>query len=150
MRVVAVALALLVAGCGAPDRGDGTTPVTVTTASGEHVFHAAVARTEAEQSKGLKGRTSLAPDAGLLIAPYPPTGGKPQVATLWMKDTAVPLDMVFVRADGTVAKVAANAKPMSETMISSGEPVAAILEIAGGRAAAVRLEPGDRVRWTAR
>jgi len=149
--VRAAALALLLAGCGgAPNRGDGTTAVTVATASGEHVFHAAVARTEAEQSKGLKGRTVLAPDAGLLIAPYPPTGGGPQVATLWMKDTAVPLDMVFVRADGSVAKVAANAVPMSETMISSGEPVAAILEIAGGRAAAVGLKPGDRVRWTAR
>lgn len=87
-------------------------------------------------------RQSLAPDRGMIF----PTGTA-HVATFWMKDTLIPLDLVFIRANGTIANIAANAVPMDLSIISSEGPVTAVLEIAGGRAAQLGIRPGDRVRW---
>ena len=87
-------------------------------------------------------RRSLAGDRGMLFV-YPDT----QPVAFWMKNTLIPLDLVFIRADGTIARIAANAEPLSLEPIASFEPVAAVLEIAGGRAAELGLAPGDRVAW---
>lgn len=71
----------------------------------------------------------------------------PRPAGFWMKNTLVPLDMLFIRADGTIARIAANTVPLSLDTVESGEPVAAVLEIAGGAAAAQGIAEGDRVHW---
>ena len=120
-------------------------PVTIVTAQGRHVFNVEIARTAAQQEKGLMYRTGLKPDAGMLFWPYPPNGGAPQSANFWMKNTPTPLDIVFIRADGTIATIAENTVPFSEAPIPSGEPVAAVLEIVGGRAADLGIAAGDKV-----
>lgn len=149
----AVLLLLVVAGCrgGEPPTpvraGPVVLPVTVTGAVGRHVFQAELAKTPAEQERGLMYRTDLKPDGGMLFAPYPAAGGPPRVATFWMKNTPTPLDIVFIRADGTIARIAENTVPFSEEMVSSGEPVAAVLELVGGRAAETGVSEGDTVSW---
>ena len=117
-------------------------PLTIRSASGTHRFTVEVARTPEEQANGLMHRQSLAPDRGMLF-PYDP----PQPASFWMKNTLIPLDIIFIRADRTIARIAANTVPLSLEPVPSLEPVAAVLEIAGGRAAELGIAPGDRVSW---
>jgi uncharacterized membrane protein (UPF0127 family) len=87
-------------------------------------------------------RQSLAPNAGMIF-PY----AAPQPVAFWMKNTVIPLDMIFIREDGTIARIAANTTPYSLDPVSSVEPVVAVLEIAGGRAAELGIAVGDRVSW---
>jgi uncharacterized membrane protein (UPF0127 family) len=117
-------------------------PLTVVTGEGTRHFVVEVARTPAEQATGLMHRRSLAADDGMLF-PY----AVPQPASFWMKNTLIPLDIIFIRPDGTIANIAANTTPMSLDPIPSLEPVSAVLEIRGGRAAELGIEPGDRVVW---
>ena len=117
-------------------------PLTIRSASGIHRFTVEVARSPQEQANGLMHRQSLAPDRGMLF-PYNP----PQPASFWMKNTLIPLDIIFIRADGTIARIAANTVPLSLEPVPSLEPVAAVLEISGGRAAELGIVPGDRVSW---
>lgn len=125
-----------------------TVPVTIESGGKTHVFRSELARTAAEQARGLMFRTNLADDFGMLFAPYP-AEGPPREASFWMKDTPSPLDIIFIRADGTIARIAENAVPFDPTPIPSGEPVAAVLEVRGGRTAELRIAEGDRVRWPA-
>ncbi|MET4896411.1 DUF192 domain-containing protein [Sphingomonadaceae bacterium jetA1] len=129
------------------DRKAATIPVTIVTAQGRHVFRVEHARTEAEQAQGLMYRTDLKPDGGMVFAPYPPDGTAPRPASFWMKNTPTSLDILFIRADGTIARIADNSVPFSEARIPSGEPVAAVLELVGGRAADLGISEGDRVSW---
>jgi len=122
-------------------------PVTIAGAGGTHVFRVERATTVAEQTRGLMYRTDLQPDGGMLFAPYPPEGGGPRVANFWMKNTPTPLDILFIRADGTIATIAENTVPFSETPVPSREPVAAVLELVGGRAADLGIAEGDKVTW---
>ena len=124
-----------------------TVTVTIASANGSHSFTVETARTAAEQERGLMYRTDIAENGGMLFAPYPPEGGPPREASFWMKNTPSPLDIVFIRADHSIARIAENAVPFDETPIPSGEPVAAILELKGGRAATLGIAEGDRVRW---
>ena len=117
-------------------------PLEIRTARGTHRFTVEVARTPDQQSLGLMFRASLGPDEGMIF-PFP----YPRDASFWMRNTLIPLDMVFVRADGTIARIAANTVPHSEESVSSGEPVAAVLEIRGGRAAELGIVAGDQVSW---
>jgi uncharacterized membrane protein (UPF0127 family) len=117
-------------------------PLTVRSASGTHRFTVEIARTPEEQANGLMHRQSLAPDRGMLF-PYEP----PQPASFWMKNTLIPLDMIFIRPDGTIARIVANTVPLSLDPVPSLEPVAAVLELAGGRAAELGIREGDRVSW---
>ena len=87
-------------------------------------------------------RKALEPDRGMIF-PYDP----PQEVAFWMKNTLIPLDIVFIRSDGTIARIA-NAEPMDITPLPSGEPVAVVLEIAGGRAKQLGIREGDVVSWT--
>jgi hypothetical protein len=125
----------------------GTVAVTVASRGATHLFCAELADTADEQAQGLKFRTDLKPDGGMLFAPYPAEGGGAREAGFWMKDTPTSLDILFVRADGSIARVAADTVPFSEDIVPSGEPVAAVLEIVGGRAAALGIAAGDKVSW---
>ena len=117
-------------------------PLTVQSRSGTHRFTVEVARTPEQQAMGLMHRQSLAPDRGMLFLYAPP-----QNTAFWMKNTLIPLDLIFIREDATVALIAANTVPLSLEPIPSLEPVAAVLEIAGGRAAELGIQAGDKVVW---
>lgn len=118
-------------------------PLTVRTAGGqEHRFTVEVARTPEEQAQGLMNRASLAPDRGMIFPLEPP-----RMASFWMKNTLIPLDIIFVRGDGTIANIAENTVPLSLDPVLSVEEVAAVLELAGGRTAELGIKAGDRVTW---
>ena len=117
-------------------------PLTIRSASGVHRFTVEVARTPGEQQMGLMYRRTLAPDGGMLF-PY----DSEQPIAFWMKNTVIPLDLIFIRQDGRIARIAENATPLSLDLIQSGEPVAAVLEIAGGRSAELGIKAGDTVDW---
>lgn len=120
-----------------------TIPVTITSSGKMHRFSVEVARTEAEQARGLMFRTQIPVDGGMIFPMSPP-----RMASFWMKDCPVPEDMIFIRADGTIARIAQNTIPYSTDPISSGEPVAAVLELAGGRTSDLGISEGDRVDWS--
>ncbi len=151
--VAAAALALCAAcasdgAANASSAAAALTQVTVHTAAGkQHVFRVEMARTVAEQERGLMFRTDIPADGGMLFAPYPPQGGAPREASFWMKNTPSPLDIIFIRPDGTIAAIAENTVPFSEEPVKSGEPVNAVLEINGGKAAELGIAPGDKVSW---
>lgn len=155
--VQAMLVAAAVALCGActsngSESGSATaamprTEVTVESAGGSHRFDVEVARTKEEQANGLMYRTDIPQNGGMLFAPYPAGGGAPRAASFWMRNTPSPLDILFIRPDGTVATLAENTIPFSEAPVSSGEPVSAVLEIRGGRAAELGIAEGDKVRW---
>ena len=117
-------------------------PLTIKSDGKTHSFTVEMARTSQQQAQGLMFRTELAPDAGMLF-PFP----SPKPASFWMKNTVISLDLLFVRADGSIESIAANATPYSLDPISSGEPVSAVLELAAGRAAQLGIKPGDTVTW---
>jgi uncharacterized membrane protein (UPF0127 family) len=85
---------------------------------------------------------SLGDDEGMLF-PYDP----PQAVAFWMKNTLIPLDMLFIRADGTIARIEANTAPLSLDPVPAGEVVAAVLELAGGRSAELGITAGAKVDW---
>lgn len=101
-----------------------------------------VARTPEEQATGLMNRPLLDPDKGMIF-PYQPA----QDVAFWMKNTLIPLDMIFIRPDGTIARIEENAVPLSLEPVPSLEPVAAVLEIDGGRSAELGIKAGDKVNW---
>lgn len=155
LRFSGLAATLLLASLGGckKDAGDekaalAKTELTVTTADGTaHRFTVEVAATEQQQQQGLMYRPPLAPDAGMLFAPYPPDGGPPRAANFWMRNTPSPLDILFIRPDRTIATIAENTVPFSEAPVPSGEPVSAVLELGGGRAAELGIAAGDKVTW---
>jgi uncharacterized protein len=107
-----------------------------------HKFKVEVASTAEQQTRGLMFRESLPPFGGMIF-PFP----QPRPAGFWMKDTVIPLDMIFIRKDGTIARIAAETIPYSLETVDSGEPVSAVLEIAGGRAAQLGIQENDKVSW---
>jgi len=120
------------------------TPLSIVTAAGKtHRFTVEVARTPGQQEQGLMNREAIAPDRGMIF-PYDP----PVAASFWMKNTLIPLDIIFIRANGTIARIEANTVPLSLDPVPAGEPVGAVLELAGGRAAELGIAPGDKVDWS--
>jgi uncharacterized membrane protein (UPF0127 family) len=118
-------------------------PLTITGADRKvHRFTVEVAATPQDQQRGLMFRESLAPDQGMIF-PYSP----PINASFWMKNTLIPLDLLFIRADNTVARIEQNAVPLSLDPIVAGEPVVAVLEIAGGRSGELGIASGAKVDW---
>jgi hypothetical protein len=105
-------------------------------------FQIWIADTPARQEQGLMFVRDLPATEGMLFPE-----GSPQVAHFWMKNTYIPLDMVFVGKDGRIAKVIANARPFSLDVLSSDVPVIAVLEIRGGEAGELGIGVGDRVSW---
>ncbi len=151
MKKSLFALALLVGtvtGCSksaATDPAIGaseSSPLSIQTAKGERKFRIEVARTSEEQAKGLMFRESLSSSAGMIFPMIPP-----REASFWMKNTLIPLDMIFIRSDGSIARIEPNTVPQSLEPVYSGEAVGAVLEIAGGEAAKQGIAEGDRVIW---
>lgn len=154
----AIALALALPACTggnavastASEAARPTIALTISGPGGKHSFRVETAVTSAEQARGLMFRTTIPQDGGMLFAPYPGDGGPPREASFWMKDTPSPLDIIFIRADGTIARIAENTTPFSETPVTSGEPVAAVLELRGGRTTELGIAEGDAVTWDGR
>jgi uncharacterized protein len=109
-----------------------------------HMFNIWLAESPEQQQQGLMFVRDLPENGGMLF-----TANPPRVFTMWMKNTYIPLDMVFIGKDGRIAKIAERTTPHSLDLVSSDTPVAAILEIKGGEAARRALHAGDRVSWAA-
>ena len=145
---VAVAVAAGLGGCSEPPqaqqssaaRGAATETLVIETAAGPQTFRIEVAVTPDQRATGLMFRRELAPDAGMLF-----TYDTPQIITMWMRNTYLPLDMVFVGADGHVINVAERTVPESLNTIPSAAPAVGVLEVNAGTAARLRIRPGDRV-----
>ena len=125
-----------------PESGLPVIPLTVTHGDVRHVFRVEVAQTDAEQAKGLMFRKALGADEGMIFPMSPPRD-----ASFWMKNTVIPLDIIFVGADRRILNIAANTAPYSEAPLPSAGKVSGVLELDGGRAAELGIGPGDRVGW---
>ncbi|MEH3116846.1 MAG: DUF192 domain-containing protein [Methylorubrum populi] len=124
----------------APAAQAATEPLGIVAKNGRHPFQVEVMRDDAQRARGLMYRRSMAADHGMLF-----DFERPMPVTMWMKNTYLPLDMVFIRSDGTVARIAADTEPLSTKVIPSGEPVLAVLELNAGTAAKLGIRAGDRV-----
>src|SRR4051794_2874139 len=117
-----------------------TGELTIESASGKHKFHVELATTPAQLEQGLMFRRSLAPDAGMLF-----DFQHPSPVSMWMKNTFIPLDMVFIDDRGRIINIAERAVPQSLDTIAAAAPARAVLELNGGTAARLGIRSGDRV-----
>jgi len=122
-------------------RGAETEKLEFVTASGAYPFQVEIARTMEEREVGLMYRRSLLEDGGMLFVFH-----SEENVAMWMKNTYIPLDMIFVSKKGRVLSIARDAKPLSEDIIPSGKPAFAVIELNGGTAAKIGLAVGDVVR----
>lgn len=143
-RIAGLLLAIVLlcqglAGYGSARAGD-TTPLTVAGADRRQVFQVEVADSPATQARGLMYRRNLAPDAGMLF-PF----RQPRQAQFWMRNTYVPLDLLFIGEDARIESIHADAAPLDDSTIASRGPVIAVLEILAGEAARRGIRAGDLV-----
>jgi len=117
-----------------------TGPLAIETAGGKVEFTVEMAMTSAQRAQGLMYRRKMALDAGMLF-----DNGRTQPAAMWMKNTFIPLDMLFIAEDGRIVRIAERTVPQSLAVVGSGEPVRGVLELKGGSAARLGIKPGDRV-----
>jgi len=115
-------------------------PLEIASKGRVHVFAVEMASTPVEQAKGLMDRRELPEGQGMLFDFH-----HEQLTSFWMKNTYIPLDMIFIRGDGRILRIAENTVPLSEALIPSGGPVRAVLEVSGGTAKKLGIAPGDRV-----
>ena len=108
--------------------------------TGVHIFAVEIADTEAQREKGLMFRKNLPDGQGMLF-----DFKREQDVSFWMQNTYIPLDMIFIRGDGSILRIVENAEPLSTRLIPSGGPVLAVLEVIGGTARKLGIAPGDRV-----
>lgn len=118
-----------------------TGPLIIESESGSHAFTVELADEPDEISRGLMERTEMAPDAGMVF-----DFGVPREANMWMKNTILPLDMLFFTEDGNIIAIARDTVPGSLRQINPGVPVKGVLELNAGRTAELGIEPGDTVR----
>jgi hypothetical protein len=161
MRPIALLLAALCLACSpqtaaetAPTAAASATPgrhavsglevidLAVVSGGKRHMFAVEVAASPQEQARGLMFRTELGPNEGMVF-PY----AAPQMMGFWMKNTPLPLDIIFIDPDRRVLNIAANTVPYSLDSVYSTGPAIAVLEIPGGRAAELGIKPGDQVQW---
>ena len=117
-------------------------PLVIETAQGRQVtFQTEVADTDAERARGMMFRKSME-ETGAMLFIWP----EPYEAAMWMRNTYIPLDMLFIEADGSIVFIAREAVPHSLDVISANRPVLAVLEIRGGAAARLGISVGDRVK----
>jgi uncharacterized protein len=138
----ALAFVVFLAGsAGLPVRGGEPNSLTIETSTGSHAFQIEIANSDATREHGLMDRRYMAADHGMLFE-----FERNEPVSFWMKNTYIPLDMIFIAPSGVVTHIAANAEPLSERVIPSGGPCIAVLELNGGTAASIGLKVGDKVR----
>ena len=125
-----------------PVSGLKVIPLTIATPKGKHAFRVEVASSDAEQAQGLMFRTEMGADEGMIFPRNPP-----DVASFWMKNTPLPLDIIFIGTDRKVINVAANTVPYSLTPVGARGLTGAVLELNAGRAAELGIGPGTTVDW---
>ena len=130
-----LALVLPTSGRTADDR-----TLEIVSKNGVHVFAVEIARTDEERARGLMYRKELADGRGMLFDFVPD-----QEVRMWMKNTYISLDMIFITGDGRILRIAEGAEPLSDRLIPSGGPVRAVLEVIAGTARKEGIAPGDRV-----
>jgi len=114
--------------------------VEIATRTGVHVFSIELATTDEERARGLMYRQELQEEHGMLF-----DFEREEPVAMWMHDTYIPLDMIFIRGDGRILRIAERTQPLSDRIISSGGSVRAVLEVAGGTAKRLGIAPGDRI-----
>jgi uncharacterized membrane protein (UPF0127 family) len=125
-----------------PVSGLRVIPLRVTGSRRAHTFRVEVAATSQQQEQGLMYRTRMGADEGMIFPMKPP-----RLATFWMHNTVLPLDIIFIGTDGRIITIAANAVPYDDSTIPSGGVASGVLELNGGRAAQLGIRVGDRVSW---
>lgn len=135
--LIAVAMLCIIPASG---RAANDQTLEIVSKSGVHVFDVEVMRTPEEKAKGLMFRRELAEGRGMLFDFSPE-----QPVSMWMKNTFIPLDMIFIRADGSILRIAEHTTPQSEAIIPAGAPVRGVLEVIAGTAKKFGIAPGDRV-----
>ena len=141
-RVLALVLMLLAGPALAQPVTYPKDTLTVETASGaKHRFNVELATSPQQIAQGLMYRRQMAPDAGMLFI-----FERPDPAVFWMKNTFIPLDMIFIGVDGRIMNIAERTIPQTETPVPASGPTRAVLEVNGGTSARLGIKPGDRVR----
>jgi uncharacterized protein len=138
--LVVTLIAVFAASAGTQARAANFTTLEIATKSGVHIFSVEMATTEDERQKGLMYRRELADGKGMLFDFSPE-----QQISMWMKNTYISLDMIFIRADGRISRIAENTEPESTKIISSGGLARGVLEVPAGTAQKYGIAPGDRV-----
>lgn len=134
-------LSLLIISCSKEAEIKPTTPLVIKTSGGEIIYSVEVATTPDELQKGLMERESMPENYGMIfnMEPVRPTA-------MWMKDTLIPLDMLFIAPDGSISLIYENTKPMSEDLLISRQPVRAVIELNAGQVQKNNIKVGDKVR----
>jgi uncharacterized protein len=127
---------------GTSEAGLAQVKLCITSAGKTRSFIVEVAETSPQQSKGLMFRTELSDDRGMIF-PF----REKRMASFWMKNTVIPLDIIFVREDGSIENIAENTIPYSTDPVQSTAPVSAVLELRGGLTSELGITAGDKVRW---
>jgi uncharacterized membrane protein (UPF0127 family) len=120
---------------------EGFQTLKIVTASGTHEFQVEIAKDDATRALGLMNRRFMPRDHGMLFE-----FDRDEPVTFWMKNTYIPLDMIFISPTGIVTNIVAKTEPLSERVIPSGPPCVAVLELNGGAAAEIGLKVGDTIR----
>jgi uncharacterized membrane protein (UPF0127 family) len=141
-RSVAILLVIgfAILGAVASGRAAGDDTIKIVGRSGVHAFSVELASNELERERGLMFRKELPEGYGMLFDFH-----TDQTANFWMRNTYIPLDIIFIKSDGHILRIAERAKPMSDDLIPSGGPIRAVLEVIGGTARKLGIAPGDTV-----
>jgi uncharacterized membrane protein (UPF0127 family) len=140
IRFAAAAAALLLVSLAGLGGARAQETLEIVTRGGVHTFAVELAANDEERSRGLMFRRELPEGTGMLF-----DFKRDLNVTMWMKNTYIPLDMIFIRSDGRIHRVAENTVPESEQVIAAGAQVRAVLEVIGGTARKLGIRPGDRV-----
>jgi len=144
LRLVMLALAIVIIPGLCVAQTDQLQKIEIASKSGSHSFLVELAVNDQQRARGLMYRKELPQGRGMLF-----DFQREQEVGFWMKNTYIPLDMIFIRADGTIHRIAANTEPLSERSVMAGAPVRYVLEVIGGTAAKLGIEPGDKVTGNA-
>jgi uncharacterized membrane protein (UPF0127 family) len=140
-RWIAFTLVALVVAVG-PVRAAGLQTLEIASKTGVHAFSVEIADNDADRAKGLMYRKELPEGRGMLFDFH-----SDQEVSFWMQNTYIPLDMIFIRGDGRILRIAENTEPLSTRIIGSNGPVRGVLEVIGGTARKLGIAPGDRVAF---
>jgi uncharacterized membrane protein (UPF0127 family) len=139
-RVALLAAAFFFFRAGLPASAADLQKIEIASKGATHPFNVELALTDDQRARGLMFRKALPDGQGMLF-----DFKVEQDVGFWMKNTYIPLDMIFIRADGTIRRIAANTEPLSERLVPSGGPIRFVLEVSGGTARKLGIEPGNKV-----